>query len=145
MKPNRIRCIFLCICVVTLIAIVISDHLSKTTYTEVICVGIRSATENLSQEEISEDGIGFTWHVSNNGTVPMTFAKNAIAQIIVNAEKYDYEVDAKTLSPGESYDIEIRIPPSILRSKEANTIIMTASSEKGASGTIVYTFNQPQK
>lgn len=145
MKLSRARVIFLSICMVAIFAIVLFDHLSKTETTEVISVGIRSATDNLSEEELSKDGISFTWHVTNSGTVPMTFAKNAIAQITLNAEKYDYEVVAKTLSPGESYDIEIRIPPSALRSKENNNIIITASSEKGTSGTIVYTFAQPKK
>ena len=69
-------------------------------------VGIRSEAESA----YDSDGMHVIWTEKNVGDHSVSFDKNAIAQILLNGEKYEFETEPITLEAGEEYTVEITIP-----------------------------------
>lgn len=135
-NPNILRIVYLSICVAIVVVVIMCSSLPLNSNKEIIAVGIRTTTEKVYPNL----GISFVWHVANKGNNVMSFSENTIAQITVNAMEYPTETEAISLSPGEVYDLLIRIPASCLRISEDNTVKITASSNGGTVASCVHTF-----
>ena len=70
----------------------------------------------------------------------MSFDKNAIAQILLNGEKYEFETEPITLEAGEEYSVEITIPYPVARQEMNNNLKITAETTGGTKATYKQSF-----
>ena len=99
-------------------------------------VGIRSDAESA----YDSDGMNVIWTVKNVGDHSVSFDKNAIAQILLNGEKYEFETEPITLEVGEEYSVEISIPYPVARQEMNNNLKITAETTGGTKATYKQSF-----
>ena len=99
-------------------------------------IGIRSDAESA----YDSDGMNVIWTVKNVGDHSVSFDKNAIAQILLNDEKYEFETEPITLEAGEEYSVEITIPYPVARQEMNNNLKITAETTGGTKATYKQSF-----